>query len=141
MSVRTALATPTTITRRRGITITLWALQVLAAAFMLIGAAIPKLVGQQYAVDLFDQIGAGQWLRYLVGVLELAGAVGLLVPRLSGLAATGLVALMVGATFTQIVVLHAPLTAVTPVLFGVFFGVIAWGRRAETRSLASRLHS
>ena len=29
----------------------------------------------------FNQIGAGQWFRYLVGALELAGAIGLLIPR------------------------------------------------------------
>jgi hypothetical protein len=43
-----------------------------------------KLAGAEPMVRLFDEIGAGQWLRFLVGVLELAGAVGLLIPALVG---------------------------------------------------------
>jgi hypothetical protein len=52
-------------------------------------AAVPKLAGAHSAVAMFGQIGAGQWLRYLVGTAELAGATGLLIPRLAGLAAAG----------------------------------------------------
>jgi hypothetical protein len=33
--------------------------------------------------DLFADIGAGQWFRYAVGGPEVAGGVGLLVPRLA----------------------------------------------------------
>jgi uncharacterized membrane protein len=47
---------------------------------------------------MFATIGIGQWFRYVVGALELAGAVGVLIPRLSGLAALGLIGLMAGAT-------------------------------------------
>ena len=36
--------------------------------------AVPKLTGSQQAVQEFGLIGAGQWLRYLVGTAELAGA-------------------------------------------------------------------
>jgi uncharacterized membrane protein len=60
-----------------------------------------KLAGSPELVDLFATIGAGQWLRYLVGALEVAGAVGRLVPWLSGLAALGLAPLIVGATATN----------------------------------------
>ena len=66
----------------------LWTAQILLAAFFLFAAA-PKLTGQHTAVQMFGQIGAGQWLRYLVGTAELAGAIGLLIPRLAGLAAAG----------------------------------------------------
>jgi len=53
----------------------------------------------------FAAEGAGQWLRYLVGSLEVAGAVGLMVPRLSGLAALWVAGLMVGATTSNLFVL------------------------------------
>ena len=49
--------------------------------------------------------GAGQWFRYLVGILELAGAIGLLIPRLAAPAALGLLGVMIGAFFTQLFVL------------------------------------
>jgi putative oxidoreductase len=61
-------------------------------------------------------------LRYLVGVLELAGAIGLLMSRLAGLAALGLVALMVGAVVTQVFVLDSAVMATTPAILGVVMG-------------------
>ena len=110
---------------------TLWVLQVLVAAFFVVAAAGPKLLGDAYAVEMFSQIGAGQWFRYVIGVLELAGAVGLLVPRLAGPAALGLTGLMIGAIGTQIVVLGSPIMALTPAFLGVLVGTIAWFRLRE----------
>jgi uncharacterized membrane protein len=106
---------------------TLWTVQVLMAVFFLVAAIGPKLVGEAYAVEMFTRTGAGQWLRYLVGVLEFAGAIGLLLPRRSALAALGLVGVMIGAAFTQVVVLSDPVMATTPLVLAV----VAWGRRAQ----------
>jgi uncharacterized membrane protein YphA (DoxX/SURF4 family) len=47
----------------------------LAALFLFFG--IRKLIGDEVAVQTFSEIGAGQWLRYFVGTLEVAGAIGL----------------------------------------------------------------
>ncbi len=58
--------------RRARKNIMLWAAQVLLAAVFAV-AAMPKLAGAHSAVVMFGQIGAGQWLRYLVGTAELAG--------------------------------------------------------------------
>ena len=91
--------------RRRTSTL-LWAAQILLAALFVFGAALPKLVGSQEMVQEFGLIGAGQWLRYLVGTAEVAGAIGLLTPWLAGLAATGLAANMAGATIINATVLH-----------------------------------
>jgi putative oxidoreductase len=100
------------------------------------GAGLMKLGGVDSMVTLFADIGAGQWLRYVVGVLELAGAVGLLLPRVAGVAAVGLIALMTGALVTHAVVLDG-----APVIEGVFLvatTAVAYDRRAEIRSLATR---
>lgn len=86
-----------------------------------------KLLGEAQMVAMFDDIGAGQWFRLLIGVLEIAGAIGLLVPRLAGPAATGLVALMAGAAFTNVVVLGT--APVLPLAFGVLAAVVALSRR------------
>ena len=45
------------------------------------GAGIVKLTGDPSMITMFDSIGAGQGLRYVVGTLEVAGAIGLLSPR------------------------------------------------------------
>ena len=85
--------------RPRRLTSTLlWAAQILLAMFFLLAAAGSKLVGDHSSVQEFGLIGAGQWFRYFVGTLELAGAIGLLTPWLAGLAAAGLAADMAGAT-------------------------------------------
>jgi putative oxidoreductase len=111
----------------------IWAVQVLLAA-VFVFAAMPKLAGAHSAVAMFDQIGAGQWLRYLVGTAELAGAIGLLIPRLAGLAAAGLAADMVGATIINIAVLHSTAAAMT-IPLGAVFALIARARWEHTTKL------
>jgi putative oxidoreductase len=123
----TADAAPTT--RSRVAHRALWALQILMGVFFILASAAPKFWGDPYAVQIFTEIGAGQWFRYLIGAIELAGGIGLMVPRLAGPAAVGLMGLMIGAGYTQAVVLDAPAMVVTPVIFFVLAAVIAWGRR------------
>ncbi|MFI6574288.1 DoxX family protein [Nocardiopsis sp. NPDC050513] len=108
----------------------LWVLQVLLAGAFLM-AAYTKLAATPQAVAGFEQIGLGPWLMYAVGVVELVGAVALLVPALSGPAALGLSALLVGATATQLLVAE-PATALFPVAYLVPMALLAWGRRART---------
>ena len=120
----------------RAVNFALWALQmVLALMFVMAGSA--KLFGDPAMVEMFDAIGIGQWFRYVVGGLEVAGAVGVLVPRFSGLAALGLVCLMVGATLTNVVVLGA--SPLLPHVLLVVGALVAWGRRARAQALLSGL--
>jgi putative oxidoreductase len=116
--------------RHRARSVAAWTAQiVLAVQFAASGAL--KLSGDTQMLALFAEIGAGQWLRAAVGVLELAGAVGLLVPRLAAPAAAGLVALMAGATFTNVAVLGS--SPVLPIMFGILATVVLivrWHRLA-----------
>jgi uncharacterized membrane protein len=131
MTTTTAVASPV---RRRA----LWTAQILVGVFFVVASAAPKLVGESYAVWMFTEIGAGDWFRYLVGALELAGGIGLLVPRLAGLAAAGLVGLMIGAAYTQVTVFDAPATTATPIVLGAICAAIAWARRDGIRALVGR---
>ncbi|MEV1144437.1 DoxX family protein [Micromonospora sp. NPDC049799] len=81
-----------------------WIPQVVLALVML-AAGAAKLGGEPAMVDMFDDIGAGQWFRYVVGALEITGAIGLLVPRLARYAALGLTVLLTGAVITNLAVL------------------------------------
>jgi putative oxidoreductase len=110
----------------RPVNVALWVLQA-ALALQFAAGGLAKLAGAPELVELFASIGAGQWLRYVVGALEVAGAVGLLVPRLWRLAALGLAALMVGATVTNLFVIHE--RPWLPVGLLLVAAVIAWGRR------------
>jgi putative oxidoreductase len=109
---------------------------VLAAVFAF--AAVPKLTGADTAVTMFGQIGAGQWLRYLLGTAELAGAAGLLIPPLAGLAAAGLAADMAGASIINAAVLHSGAIAMTIPLCAAFT-LIAACRRERIRDLATAI--
>jgi putative oxidoreductase len=125
----TATTAPTTRPASRTGHRALWVLQILMGVFFVVASAAPKFVGDAYAVEIFVQIGAGDWFRYFVGAVELAGGIGLMVPRLAAPAAVGLMGLMIGAAVTQAVVLDAPAMVVSPIIFFVLVAVIAWGRR------------
>ena len=114
----------------------LWALQALLA-IMFVMAGLAKVFGDPAMVEMFATIGVGQWFRYAVGALEISGAVGVLIPRLSWLAALGLVCLMVGATLTNVVVLGA--SPLLPLVLLVVGALVAWGRRARAQALLSGL--
>jgi uncharacterized membrane protein YphA (DoxX/SURF4 family) len=128
-------------TRSRAAHRALWVLQVLMGVFFVVASAAPKFAGEAYAVQIFTEIGAGQWFRYLVGALELAGGIGLMVPRLAGPAAVGLMGLMIGAAYTQAVVLDAPEMVTSPIIFFVLAAVIAWGRRESIAAWIPGRHS
>jgi len=122
--------------RPRRLTSTLlWAAQILLAA-VFVYFALAKLTGGQ--VQEFADIGAGQWLSYVAGTAELAGAIGLLTPWLAGLAAAGLAAVMAGATIINATVLYntsyGSLVWVTAPLCVVCV-LLAYGRRQQIKSL------
>ena len=95
--------------RGRAAHITLWVLQVIGAAFML-GAAYPKFIGTPDMVELYRQIGIGQWFRLLTGVLETLGGIALLIPRLRAVGAVALCGLLIGAVTTNFRSEHATRT-------------------------------
>ena len=119
----------TTVTIRQSVrprNVALWVVQaVLTALFVM--AAVPKLTGDPLMVDMFAEIGAGQWLRYVVGTLELAGAIGLLIPRLCRLAALGLAGLMVGASATNLFLFGV--SPAIPLAYLAVAAAVVWFRR------------
>jgi putative oxidoreductase len=114
-----------------------WTAKIALAAVFLF-AAVPKLAGVHTSVHMFAQMGAGQWLCYLIGTAELAGAVGLLIPRLAALAAAGLAADMVGASIVNVVVLHNGAVALTIVL-SIVCVLVARNHWAQTKGSAAAL--
>jgi len=104
--------------------------EILAGLFIAIASGLPKLFGQETAVEMFDDIGWGDWFRYVVGTLEVLGGIGLILPRTTRLAAIGLCGLMVGAVVFTLAYLEVNGTIVTPVILFAIFAFIAWSRRA-----------
>ncbi len=114
----------------RGITIALWALQILLAAAFL-AAAGAKLAGLPEMVAEFDTIGLGQWLRYAAALVEVVGGVALLVPGLAGPGALLLGVEMIFAALAHLVFLHN--NPAPAVVLGVLSFLLAWGRWGQVR--------
>ncbi len=121
--------------RGRAANVALWALRaLLAVVFAMAGLA--KVFGDPAMVEMFATVGVGQWFRYVVGALEILGAVGVLIPRLSGPAALGLVCLMAGAALTNLFVLGA--SPLLPLGLLVAGAVVARGGWPQTAAPAGR---
>jgi uncharacterized membrane protein YphA (DoxX/SURF4 family) len=120
--------------RGRRAWIALRALQVVLALFYGIASALPKLIAHPSAVESFDKLGWGSAGMYTIGLLELAGAVALLIPVLQSVAAMALGALMVGAFIVQVAVFDGQYAA-TPLILIVPLALIAWARRGHNTEL------
>jgi uncharacterized membrane protein YphA (DoxX/SURF4 family) len=82
-------------------TVVVWVVDVLVAGLFL-AVGVPKILGLETNYFQFAAMrGFPDWIRIVVGVCEVIGAIGLLVPRLSAYAAVGLAMLMVPAAITQ----------------------------------------
>lgn len=114
----------------RGVNLALWGLQVLTAGVFVM-AAMPKITADPLAVAGFQALGLGEVGMYLIGSLEIAGAVALLIPLLSGLAGLAFVGLMIGAVIITSLMFGIELVAM-PAAVLVLAAIIAWGRRRRT---------
>jgi putative oxidoreductase len=113
----------------------LWVVQVLGATlFFVVGLA--KLSGDEQMIQTFAAIGIGQWFRYVTGTIELVSAFLLLVPVLSGIAALVLVATMIGAILTHLLIIGG--SPVLPIGLLIIVSIVAWGRKKTTLRLIWR---
>jgi putative oxidoreductase len=110
--------------------IALWILRALMAALFLF-AAFAKLTSMQMEVDAFAMLPVGQWFRYLVGLLELAGGICVLIPTISGLGAIVLLLVDVGAFFAQILFLHQDW--IHPIVIGAILVALIYLQRDAIR--------
>jgi putative oxidoreductase len=124
----------TSIETRSSRRIGAWTLQsIVAAAFLAAGLA--KLAGVPFMVQLFDQVGLGQWLRIVTGVVEIIGAFALVYPGLASIGGLWLGGTMVGAVATHLLVLH---TSPAPaIVLGLLNATIVYLRRDELLALAA----
>lgn len=106
-----------------------WASTVLVAIALLVGGGA-NLAGVPLMHQSFAELGLPVWFGYLVGALEVAGAIALFFPPLSALAAAGLVLIMVGAIYYHLVARHPAegLPALVILLLCVY---IFWRRRSS----------
>jgi uncharacterized membrane protein YphA (DoxX/SURF4 family) len=100
---------------------------ILAALF--IAAACAKLAGVPMMVAEFNQVGLGQWFRYVTAVVEIAGAVLLLWPGRTLFGALLLMCVCIGAFFAQLLAIHQNVPHT--IVFAAIFAAIAWTHRGQ----------
>lgn len=105
--------------------IVLWILQVVFAV-MFIMAGGSKIFGVPDMIELFENIGFGQWFRYLTGIMEIIAGILLLIPSVSVIGALLLVCVMAGAIFTHLLLIGGSI--VMPLVYLVLSLIILWGR-------------
>ncbi len=119
--------------------VSLWIIQgVLAAMFLFAGGSKLVMSAEQMATPGPIQFPV-MFIRF-IGVCELLGAIGMVVPWLTGikpaltpLAGAGLVVIMIGATVVNLVDGPQAFAAVTIVL-GALAATVAWQRRQQLRT-------
>src|SRR5262245_1829054 len=77
-----------------------------------LGTGITKLAGMPYVVQTFREWGYPPWFRIVIGLVETAGGVLVLIPATRALGATLIALVMVGAIGTHV---HAGQWAMVPV--------------------------
>ncbi|MGP4008932.1 DoxX family protein [Streptomyces sp. 4N124] len=120
--------------RGRRARIALRGLQVLLALFYVIASALPKLIAHPTAAEGFNEMGWGSTGMYVIGALELAGGIALLIPVLQSVAALALSGLMVGAFVVTLTYFNGE-NAATPLILIVPLALIAWARRGHNAEL------
>ena len=103
-----------------------WAMRLfLALAFGAAGAA--KLAGVAQMVQTFDLIGIGQWFRYVTGIVEVGGAILLLIPGTGFFGGLLLCVTMVFGVATHLLVIGG--SAAPAALLAVLSGFAAYRLR------------
>jgi len=115
----------------RVLNLTLWVLRCLLALMFLYSGASKFNPHGKFWIELFANIGMGQWFRYFTGGLEVICAVLLLIPKTSAIAAALLACTMAGAILTHLFILRDGYAAIFPGLPLLILIVVAWRRRSD----------
>ena len=107
-----------------------WTAQIILAVLFTVAAA-GKLISRPQWIEIFRKWGFPDRFYLLIGALEILGAVGLLIPRLAGYAACGLIILMIGAAATHLVNGEG-LQVLRPVVFLLLLAIVVYVRRPWT---------
>src|SRR5688500_16056237 len=102
-------------------------------SLLFLGAGGGKLAGQ--ATENFARWGYSTTLMYLIGVMELLGAIGLWIPLLRKWAAMGLIGIMIGAAYTHILNGEYLMLILNTVMAILALGVIWLSDVTETKTV------
>lgn len=119
-------------------TITMWTLTgLLAVMFMFAGYS--KFGVTAGWVERFVSWGYAPWFASVIGAAEIAGAVGLFIPKTSMLAAFGLVSIMLGAIATHLLNGEAGYIVAPLIYLAVLSVIIVLRRQKELARMNDRI--
>jgi uncharacterized membrane protein YphA (DoxX/SURF4 family) len=110
-----------------GTTVFAWIIRIVLA-LLFIGASLGKVTSNPHWIERFRAYGYPDGFCLLIGVLEAAGAIGLLIPRTAGYAAMGLFGIMLGAGVTQ-ATHHEAAQLWRPIVFAVLLAIVIYLRK------------
>ncbi|WP_280347953.1 DoxX family protein [Nocardia neocaledoniensis] len=114
----------------------LWTLQIVLGLFFIIASGGPKIVIPHILMENPPQnMTIPMGLLIFIGVAEVAGGIGLMVPKLTALAAASLSLLTVLAAATQALIADMPGMAIFPLALAAIFAWIAYERRDSITAL------
>lgn len=102
-----------------------------------VGAGLAKLSGAEMMVATYDQIGVGQWFRYVTGAIEIGAAILLWLPRRQVIGAAVLGGTMVGAVLAHIFILGAA-EGVPAVILGLLCTAVIYIHRDQINAILGR---
>lgn len=115
------------MTRTKIAAVAVWVVSgLLTMAFVLAG--MPKVLQAPVWVDKFDAWGYSKSFLMVIGVVEITGAVLLLIPRLAVLGVGVLAAVMLGAGYTHLANAEG-LEVARPLIFLGLLAIVGWARR------------
>ena len=126
-------ATPS---RRR--TIIIWVLTILVAAVFVM-AGFSKITQSEQMVTAFNGFGLPLWFMTLVGIAEVVGAIGLLLPPIAFLAGLGLMGITGGAFITHMASGDSFGMAIPAIVIFVLAAIVTWLRGSNFARTASNI--
>jgi len=106
-------------------------------ALIFIQAAVLKLMGVQAMIEVFNKLGYPAWFRIVIGILEISGAIALLIRSSSRYGAILLALIMIGAMISSLVK-GASGEAIVPVIMLFLLVWIAVVRGPVNRHIAEQ---
>ena len=111
----------------------------LLLSFAFLAAGSQKLIGAEMMVEIFDQIGVGQWFRVVTGAIEVGGVLLLWLPGRQVLGAGLLGAAMVGAVLSHLLILGP--SALPAVVLGLLCVAVIYLHKDQLDQLLAKVKS
>jgi putative oxidoreductase len=95
-----------------------------------IGAGITKLLGDEMQIKNFESLGYPLWLRLPIGLIEIAFAIGMVIPRFRKITIYGIFIWIIAAVITHLQAGQTSMIA-GPIFFSVFAAAILFLSREK----------